>query len=61
MRISRSFPSPVEGLAASQSARSLEEGGLAADIAWCARESVCDVVPRFLGMIGPAAEIGVDV
>jgi 2-phosphosulfolactate phosphatase len=60
MRISHSFPTPVEGLAASQSARNLEEGGLADDIAWCARESVCDVVPRFLGMMGPAAEIGVD-
>jgi 2-phosphosulfolactate phosphatase len=61
MRISRSFRSAGEGLAASQSARNLEEGGLADDIAWCARESVCDVVPRFLGMIGPAAEIGADV
>ena len=60
MRISRSFGTPVEGLAASQSARNLEEGGLVDDIAWCARESVCDVAPRFLGMIGPAAEIGVD-
>jgi 2-phosphosulfolactate phosphatase len=60
MRISRSFETAVEGLAASQSARNLEEGGLADDIAWCARESVCGVAPRFLGMIGPAAEIGVD-
>jgi 2-phosphosulfolactate phosphatase len=61
MRISGSFRSAVKGLAASQSARNLEEGGLAGDIAWCARESVCDVVPRFVGMIGPAAEIGVEV
>ena len=58
MRISRSFASANEGLAASQSARNLEEGGLAEDIAWCARESVCDVVPRFLGMDGPGAEVG---
>ena len=60
VRIARSFASPVEGLAASRSARNLEEGGLADDVAWCARESVCDVVPRFVGMSGPAAEIAVD-
>ena len=57
MRISRSFPSAVEGLGASQSARNLEDGGLPEDIAWCARESVCDVAPQFVGMTGPAAEI----
>ena len=57
MRISRSFPSAVDGLGASQSARNLEDGGLVEDIAWCARESVCDVAPRFVGMTGPAAEI----
>jgi 2-phosphosulfolactate phosphatase len=60
MRIAHSFASPVEGLAASRSARNLEEGGLSEDVEWCARESVCDVVPRFVGMIGPAAEIAVD-
>jgi 2-phosphosulfolactate phosphatase len=60
IRIARSFASAVEGLAASQSARNLEEGGLGEDVSWCARESVCDVVPRFVGMIGPAAEIGLD-
>ncbi len=59
MRIARSFASPVEGLAASRSARNLEEGGLVEDVEWCARESVCDVVPRFVGMMGPAAEIAV--
>jgi 2-phosphosulfolactate phosphatase len=57
MRIARSFASPVEGLAASRSARNLEDGGLVEDVEWCARESVCDVVPRFVGMTGPAAEI----
>jgi 2-phosphosulfolactate phosphatase len=58
MRISRSFSSALDGLAASRSARNLEDGGLAEDIAWCARESVCDVAPRFLGMEGPAAAVG---
>ncbi len=60
MRIARSFGSAEEGLSASRSARNLEEGGLAEDVSWCARESVCDVVPRFVGMIGPAAEMGLD-
>jgi 2-phosphosulfolactate phosphatase len=59
MRIARSFASPVEGLAASRSARNLEEGGLVEDVEWCARESACDVVPRFVRMIGPAAEVAV--
>ena len=31
--------------------------GLEEDIAWCAREGVLDVVPRFARMIGPGAEI----
>ena len=31
---------------------------LEADIPWCARESVLDVVPRLVGMHGVAAEIG---
>jgi 2-phosphosulfolactate phosphatase len=31
---------------------------LEADIPWCARESVLDVVPRLIGMHGVAAEIG---
>ena len=59
MRIAHSFASPVEGLAASRSARNLEEGGLVEDVEWCARESACDVVPRFVRMIGPAAEVAV--
>jgi 2-phosphosulfolactate phosphatase len=60
MRIAHSFASPVEGLTASQSARNLGEGSLFEDVEWCARESVCDVVPQFVGMIGPAAEIALD-
>jgi 2-phosphosulfolactate phosphatase len=57
MRIRRSFPSSEEGLGASQSARNLLGAGLASDIAWCARESVLDVVPRFTRMVGAAAEL----
>ena len=57
VRVTRSFPSPEDGLRASQSARNLVNAGLEGDIAWCARESALDVVPRFAGMRGSAAEI----
>jgi len=38
-------------------ARTYGPPGLEYDIAWCARESVLDVVPRFTGIVGSAAEI----
>jgi len=57
MRLAGSFATNEEGLAASQSARNLHASGLYADIAWCARESVLDVVPRFSRMVGTAAEV----
>lgn len=38
-------------------ARTYGPSGLEEDIAFCARESVLDVVPRFAGLVGPAAEI----
>ena len=57
MLLRRSFASGEEGLAASQSARNLVGAGLESDIAWCARESVLDVVPRFTRMVGTAAEL----
>jgi len=38
-------------------ARTYGPPGLEDDIAWCARESVLDVVPRFTGIVGSAAEI----
>ena len=57
VRLARSFGSPEEALGASQSADNLRVNGLAPDIAWCARESVCAVVPRLVGMAGRAAEI----
>lgn len=55
VRIARSFPSAEEGLRAAQNPR---QEGLEEDIGWCAQENVCAVVPRFLGMRGPAAEVG---
>jgi 2-phosphosulfolactate phosphatase len=57
IRLARSFPDAAAGLGSSQSARNLRGSGLDADIAWCARESVADVVPRFTRMLGPAAEV----
>jgi 2-phosphosulfolactate phosphatase len=51
--IARAFPTALEGL----NARTYGPPGLEEDIAFCARESVLDVVPRLVGMVGPAAEI----
>jgi 2-phosphosulfolactate phosphatase len=57
MRLADSFPDALAGLGASQSARNLRSKGLEAEIEWCARESVLEVVPRFAGSVGPAAEV----
>jgi 2-phosphosulfolactate phosphatase len=51
--VARSFPGPLEGL----NARTYGPPGLEQDIAWCARESVLEVVPRFSRLVGPTAEI----
>jgi 2-phosphosulfolactate phosphatase len=51
--IARSYPSALDGL----NARTYGPPGLEEDIAFCARESVLEAVPRFAGMRGPAAEI----
>ena len=52
-RVAASFPNTAAGL----NARTYGPPGLEEDIAWCARESVLEVVPRFSGMVGSAAEI----
>ncbi|HET7568341.1 MAG TPA: 2-phosphosulfolactate phosphatase [Gaiellaceae bacterium] len=57
IRLADSFPDALAGLGASRSASNLRRKGLDADIAWCARESVLDVVPRFVGRAGAAAEV----
>jgi 2-phosphosulfolactate phosphatase len=57
VRIAESFGDAEAGLAASQSARNLVAAGLEDDIGWCAQQSVLDVVPRFVAMQGPAAEL----
>jgi 2-phosphosulfolactate phosphatase len=57
IRLAESFPTALDGLAASRSAANLRRHGLEADIEWCARESVLDVVPRLVGRAGPAAVV----
>jgi 2-phosphosulfolactate phosphatase len=59
IRLVHSFPSALDGLGASWSAGNLRRHGMEADIDWCARESVLDVVPRFVRTIGAAAEVTV--
>jgi 2-phosphosulfolactate phosphatase len=51
--LARAYPDPLEGL----NARTYGPPGLEEDIRFCARESVLDVVPRFAGMHGVAAEV----
>jgi 2-phosphosulfolactate phosphatase len=51
--IARSFADPYEAL----TARTYGPPGMEDDIRFCARENVVDVVPRFVRMVGPAAEI----
>jgi 2-phosphosulfolactate phosphatase len=51
--IARAYPTALDGL----NARTYGPPGLEEDIAFCARESVLDAVPRFAGRRGPAAEI----
>lgn len=57
IRLVHSFGGAREGLGASRSASDLRQKSLDADIDWCARESVLDVVPRFVRTLGPAAEV----
>jgi 2-phosphosulfolactate phosphatase len=59
VRLARSYDSADEAFRASRSGRDLIEHGpvLEADIAWCAQESVLEVVPRLVGMQGAAAQL----
>jgi 2-phosphosulfolactate phosphatase len=54
VRIARSFPTAEDAFRASVNPhnRIIEE-----DLVWCARENAASVVPRFVAMQGPAAEI----
>jgi 2-phosphosulfolactate phosphatase len=59
IRLAHSFPSALDGLGASWSAGNLRRHGMEADVDWCARESVLDVVPRVVRTVGAAAEVTV--
>ena len=50
-------PSHEEGLGSSKSASNLRNAGLDEDIAWCARESVLDVVPRVMARVGASVHV----
>jgi 2-phosphosulfolactate phosphatase len=51
--LARAYATPLDGL----NARTYGPPGLEQDIAFCARESVLEAVPRLAGMRGTAAEI----
>jgi 2-phosphosulfolactate phosphatase len=51
--VARAWPSPLDGL----NARTYGPPGLEADIEYCAQVDVLQTVPRFVRMVGPAAEI----
>ena len=59
VRLASSYATAEEAFRQSRSGRNLIANGpeLEADIPYCARESVLDVVPRFVEMRGVAAEI----
>jgi phosphosulfolactate phosphohydrolase-like enzyme len=57
VRLAESFAGAEDALGTSMSAANLRQAGLAPDVSWCARESVLGVVPRYVGMVGPAAEV----
>jgi 2-phosphosulfolactate phosphatase len=59
VRLATSYESAEDALRASRSGRNLINHGpdLEADIPWCARESVVEVVPRLAGAHGVAAEL----
>jgi 2-phosphosulfolactate phosphatase len=51
--VAERFPNPIDGI----NARTYGPPGLTEDIAFVARESVLEVVPRFSRMVGAAAEV----
>ena len=55
--IASAFPSAMEGLGASTSARNLRAADLADDVRYCAREGVLDVVPTVGDVDGDVALI----
>jgi 2-phosphosulfolactate phosphatase len=58
--VARGYPTPQEALAASADARMLRAAGLEQDIAYCAQESLLDVVPRVLAGVDGVATVVLD-
>jgi len=57
IRLAQTYGGPAEALHASRSGWNLRRHGLEADLDWCARENSLSVVPRYVGAVGPAAEV----
>lgn len=57
-RVASGYGAPLEALAASEDATRLRATGQERDIAWCARESVLDVVPEVWSTDNGAAVVG---
>jgi 2-phosphosulfolactate phosphatase len=57
-RVASGYGAPLEPLAASEDATHLRATGQERDIAWCARESVLDVVPEVWSVENGAAVVG---
>jgi phosphosulfolactate phosphohydrolase-like enzyme len=56
--VASGYGSPLEPLAASEDAGQLRASGQERDIAWCARESVLDVVPEVWSIEDGASVVG---
>jgi 2-phosphosulfolactate phosphatase len=57
-RAASGYGSPLEALAASEDAEQLRATGQERDIAWCARESVLEIVPEVWSIEDGAAVVG---
>jgi 2-phosphosulfolactate phosphatase len=57
-RVACGYGAPLEALAASEDAKQLRATGQERDIAWCARESVLEVVPEVRSIEDGAAVVG---
>ena len=57
IRLAQTFDSHEEGLGSSKSAANLRNAGLDEDIAWCAQQSVLDVVPRVVAREAASVQV----
>ena len=57
IRLARTFATAEEGIGGGQSAENIRRVGLAEDIAWCAQESLLDLVPRVVAKDNASVQI----